>query len=65
MMCCDWRLLEAIAKIRILEFLFIASSQNGSSVISWISYKWMGNSRRHKVRNKALDDFGWLSQWLE
>ena len=22
----------------------------------WIIYKWIGNSTRHKVRNKALDD---------
>ena len=34
-------------------------------VIPWIIYEWMGNSTRHKVRNKALDDFDWLSQWLE
>ena len=28
-------------------------------------YEWIGNSTRHKVRNKALDDFDWLSQLLE
>ena len=57
--------LEVSVTIRILEFLFIAFSQNGSLVISWIIYEWMGNSTRHKVRNKAFDDFAWLSQWLE
>ena len=31
----------------------------------WIIYEWMGNSTRHKVRNKALDNFDWLSKWLE
>ena len=36
-----------------------------SLVKPWIIYEWMGNSTRHKVRNKALDDFHWLSQWLE
>ena len=34
-------------------------------LLSWTIYEWMGNSMRHKVQNKALDNFDWLSQWLE
>ena len=33
-------------------------------VKAWIIYEWMGNYAS-KVRNKALGDFDWLSQWLE
>ena len=38
---------------------------NVGHTIAWIIYQWIGNGMRHKVRNKALDDFDWLSQWLE
>ena len=31
----------------------------------WIIHEWMGNSMLHKVQNKAVDGFDWLSQWLE
>ena len=34
-------------------------------VLAWIISKWMGNNARREVRNKALDDFDWLSKWLE
>ena len=40
-------------------------NSNCGRILGWIIYKWMGNSTRHKVRSKALDDFDWLSQWLE